>query len=142
MGGLHLDSEDERPRHRTFCVSAFTPLADLHIGNVILRDSPVIIDFVFTIRRPGWSDEEWKGVVEGGPDTRNMRRALVDGGWKKNVTPFEMSNSRYDNPAVFNKYVENLPEDHRMKMFESFGYRLGRAEGDGASVEDQIRCSV
>ncbi|KAK0431068.1 hypothetical protein EV421DRAFT_2064960 [Armillaria borealis] len=117
---------------------------DLHIGNVILRDSPVIIDFGFAIiRRPGWSDEEWKGVVEGGPDTRNMRRALVNGGWKKNVTPFEMLDSRYDNPAVFNKYVENLPEDYRMKMFE----RVLDTDWDGAKemvhrwrIKPDVRC--
>ncbi len=117
---------------------------DLHIGNVILRDSPVIIDFGFAIiRRPGWSDEEWRAVVEGGPDTRNMRRALVEGRWKKNVTPFEMSDSRYDNPAVFNKYVENLPEDYRMKMFE----RVLDTDWDGAKemvhqwrIKSGVRC--
>lgn len=41
----------------------------------------------------------------------------MDGEWKRNVTPFEMSDSRYDNPAVFNKYAENLPEEYRMEMF-------------------------
>ncbi|PBK81788.1 hypothetical protein ARMGADRAFT_1091014 [Armillaria gallica] len=117
---------------------------DLHIGNVILRDAPVIIDFGFAIiRRPGWSDEEWRAIVEGGPDTRNMRRALVDGGWKKNVTPFEMSDSRYDNPAVFNKYVENLPEGYRMEVFE----RVLDTDWDGAKemvhrwrIKSGVRC--
>lgn len=98
---------------------------DLHIGNVILRKedmSPVIIDFGRAIiRKHGWSDEEWIGVVEGGPDTRNMRRALADpktGVWKRNITPFERSDSRYENPMVFIKYVESLPEDYRHATFE------------------------
>lgn len=59
-----------------------------------------------------------KPVIEGGLNTRNMRRALVDGGKKKNVTPFEISDFGYDNSVVFNKYVENLPDDYRMEMFE------------------------
>ncbi|PBK71133.1 hypothetical protein ARMSODRAFT_1017059 [Armillaria solidipes] len=98
---------------------------DIHIGNVVLRDgnhSPVIIDFGQAgIRDPELSDEEWSDAVRGGPDTRYMRRLLVnpeDGPWKRTVTPYEMSNPHYKNPLVFNKYVESMPEDFRRMTFE------------------------
>ncbi len=66
------------------------------------------------IRQPGTSDEQWNGVVHGGPDTRYMRRLLVDpegGRWKRTVTPREMS--EYRNPLAFNNYVESMPGDFR-----------------------------
>ncbi|PBK71125.1 hypothetical protein ARMSODRAFT_973600 [Armillaria solidipes] len=82
--------------------------------------SAVIIDFgISHIRQPGISDERWSGVVHGGPDTRYMRRLLVDpegGRWKRTVTPREMS--EYRNPLAFNKYVENMPEDFRRATFD------------------------
>ncbi|KAK0209787.1 hypothetical protein IW262DRAFT_1302058 [Armillaria fumosa] len=49
-------------------------------------------------------------------------------GWKKNVTPVEISDSGYDNPVVFNKYVEKLPDDYRMEMLE----RVSDMDWDGA----------
>ncbi|PBK81787.1 hypothetical protein ARMGADRAFT_1068481 [Armillaria gallica] len=46
---------------------------DIHTRNIVLRDeswSPVIIDFgLANIREPEYSDEEWRRVVRGGPDT-------------------------------------------------------------------------
>ncbi|PBK71085.1 hypothetical protein ARMSODRAFT_62827 [Armillaria solidipes] len=56
--------------------------SDIHPRNVILREgdrSPVIIDFgEADIRQPGTSDEDWRRIINGGPDTRYMRRLLVD----------------------------------------------------------------
>ncbi|KAK0421903.1 hypothetical protein EV421DRAFT_2042953 [Armillaria borealis] len=108
---------------------------DIHIGNVVLREgnrSPVIIDFGQAgIRDPELSDEEWSDAVRGGPDTRYMRRLLLnpeDGPWKRTVTPYEMSDPHYDNPLVFNKYVESMPEDFRRETFE----RVLDADWEGA----------
>ncbi len=50
-----------------------------------------------------------------------MRRLLLnpeDGPWKRTVTLYEMSDPRYKNPLVFNKYVESMPEDFRRETFE------------------------
>ncbi|KAK0235448.1 hypothetical protein EDD85DRAFT_968404 [Armillaria nabsnona] len=98
---------------------------DIHIGNVVLRQedrSAVIIDFGQAIvREPGRSDEDWMRVVRGGSDTRFMRRILKDpenGGWKRTVTPFEMTDSSYNSPLKFNDYVESMPDDFRMVMFD------------------------
>lgn len=55
-------------------------------------------------------------TVQGGPDTRFMRRDLVDsdnGGWKRDVTPFEMSSVHYESSCEFNSYVESLDVDYR-----------------------------
>ncbi|KAK0421912.1 hypothetical protein EV421DRAFT_1684798, partial [Armillaria borealis] len=53
---------------------------DIHTRNVILREgnrSPVIIDFgEANIRQPGTSDEDWRRIINGRPDTRHMRRLL------------------------------------------------------------------
>ncbi|PBK88579.1 hypothetical protein ARMGADRAFT_362315 [Armillaria gallica] len=55
---------------------------DIHTRNVFLRESdrsPVIIDFgEANIRQSGTSDEDWRRIINGGPDTRYMRRLLVD----------------------------------------------------------------
>ncbi len=98
---------------------------DIHIGNVVLRQedrSAVIIDFGQAIvREPGRSDEDWMRVVRGGADTRFVRRILKDpesGGWKRMVTPFEMSDSSYNSPLKFNDYVESMPDDFRMATFD------------------------
>ncbi len=108
---------------------------DIHIGNVILREgnrSPVIIDFGQAgIRDPDLSDEEWSDAVRAGPDTRYMRRLLLNpenGPWKRTVTPYEMSDPHYKNPLVFNEYVESMPEDFRRVMFE----RVLDTDWDGA----------
>ncbi len=98
---------------------------DIHIGSVILQEksrSPVIIDFgQGDIREPELSDEEWWCAVRGAPDTRYMRRLLVNpenGPWKRTVTPYKMSNLHYKEPLVFNRYVESMPEDFRRETFE------------------------
>ncbi|KAK0443632.1 hypothetical protein EV421DRAFT_528438 [Armillaria borealis] len=98
---------------------------DIHIGNVVLREksrSPVIIDFgQADIREPELSDEEWSRAVRRAPDTRYIRRLLLnpeDGPWKRTVTPYEMSNPHYKDPLVFNRYVESMPEDFRRETFE------------------------
>ncbi|PBK71129.1 hypothetical protein ARMSODRAFT_1017057 [Armillaria solidipes] len=98
---------------------------DIHTSNVVLREgnwSPVIIDFgEANIRQPGTSDEDWRRIINEGPDTRYMRRLLVDpenGRWKRTVTPYEMSDWRYIKLSVFNEYVESMPEDFRQAMFE------------------------
>ncbi|KAG7441355.1 uncharacterized protein BT62DRAFT_1011602 [Guyanagaster necrorhizus] len=87
---------------------------DIHIGNVVLRDSdrsPVINDFGRAyVREPGCPDREWRGNVEGGADTQFMRRELLDpenGGWKKNVTSFVMPDYHYDKPVDFKKVWMN-----------------------------------
>ncbi|KAK0443592.1 hypothetical protein EV421DRAFT_1903608 [Armillaria borealis] len=88
---------------------------DVHTRNVVVPEgnrSAVIIDFGQAIIRTERSDEEWLSVVHGGADTRFMRRNLMDpeyGGWKKTVTPFNMSNWHYKEPLAFNKYVESMP---------------------------------
>ncbi len=96
---------------------------DIHTRNVVLREgslSAVIIDFGMAhIRQAGTSDERWNGVVHGGPDTRYMRRLLVDpegGRWKRTVTPREML--EYRKPLTFNNYVESMPEDFRRATFD------------------------
>ncbi|SJL12441.1 uncharacterized protein ARMOST_15868 [Armillaria ostoyae] len=123
---------------------------DIHIGNVVLRDgnhSPVIIDFGQAgIRDPELSDEEWSIAVQGAPDTRYMRRLLLDpedGPWKRTVTPYEMSNPYYSNPLVFNKYAESMPEDFRRETFE----RVWDTDWEGARekvyqwrIRPGIRC--
>ncbi|KAK0227475.1 hypothetical protein EDD85DRAFT_958095 [Armillaria nabsnona] len=97
----------------------------IHTRNVVLREgnqSPVIIDFgEANIRQPGTSDEDWRRIVNGGPDTRYMRRLLVDpesGHWKRTVTPYEMSDWHYKKPLALNEYVESMPEDFRQATFE------------------------
>ncbi|KAG7441358.1 uncharacterized protein BT62DRAFT_937118 [Guyanagaster necrorhizus] len=98
---------------------------DIHTRNVVVREgnrSAVIIDFGgASIRKAGTSDEDWRMNVHGGPDTRYMRRLLVDpenGRWKRNVTPYEMSDWHYAKPLAFNEYVESVPEDFRRATFE------------------------
>ncbi len=93
---------------------------DVHTRNVVLREGnrpSVIIDFgEASIRDPEYSDEEWERVVHGGPDTRYMRRLLVDpegGRWKRIVTPYH-----YKKPLAFNEYVESMPEDFRRATFD------------------------
>ncbi|PBK81774.1 hypothetical protein ARMGADRAFT_1020114 [Armillaria gallica] len=83
---------------------------DIHIGNIILREkiqSPVTIDFgQADIREPELSDEEWWSAVRGAPDTRYMRRLLVNpenGPWKRTVMLYEMSNPHYKDPLVSNR---------------------------------------
>ncbi len=97
---------------------------DIHTRNIVLRDgsrSPVIIDFgLANIREPEYSDEEWRRIVRGGPDTQYIRRLLVDpedGCWKRTVTPFDMSDWHYDKPLTFNKYVESMPDNFRRATF-------------------------
>ncbi|SJL12452.1 uncharacterized protein ARMOST_15879 [Armillaria ostoyae] len=72
------------------------------------------------IQEPEYSDEEWRRVVRGGPDTRYIRRLLVDpedGCWKRTVSPFDMSDWHYDKPLTFNKYVESMPDNFRRVTF-------------------------
>ncbi|KAK0186767.1 hypothetical protein F5146DRAFT_143375 [Armillaria mellea] len=96
---------------------------DIHIGNIVLRDagrSPVIIDFGrASVREPGSSDLKWRDNIEGGADTRFMRRVLRDPKhrvWKRTVTPFEIQG--YRTPLEFNEYVESMPEDFVATTFE------------------------
>ncbi|KAK0421907.1 hypothetical protein EV421DRAFT_2026202 [Armillaria borealis] len=112
---------------------------DIHIGNIVLRDadgSPVIIDFGrASVRDPGCSDLEWRDNVEGGADTRFMRRVLRDpkyGVWKRTVTPFETQD--YRTPLEFNEYVESMPEDFVTTTFEKV---LG-TDWDGA--REKLAC--
>ncbi|PBK71146.1 hypothetical protein ARMSODRAFT_1002995 [Armillaria solidipes] len=93
---------------------------DIHTRNIVLREgnrSPVIIDFgLANIRNPDYSDEEWERVVHGGPDTRYMRRLLVDPEdrrWRRTVTPYH-----YKKPLAFNNYVESMPDDFRRVTFD------------------------
>ncbi len=126
-------SEKETERISSQAMEAFRAIEaencvlhnDIHIGNIILREksrSPVIIDFgQADIREPELSDEEWWCAVRGAPDMRYMRRLLVNpenGPWKRTVTPYEMSNTHYKDPLVFNRCVESMPEDFRRKTFE------------------------
>ncbi|KAK0186762.1 hypothetical protein F5146DRAFT_142976 [Armillaria mellea] len=99
--------------------------SDIHTGNIVRREgsrSSVIVDSgLVNIREPEYSDEEWRRVVRGVPDTRYIRRLLVDtedGRWKRTVTPFDMSDWHYDKPLVFNEYVESMPDDFRMATFD------------------------
>ncbi|KAK0431069.1 hypothetical protein EV421DRAFT_1929914 [Armillaria borealis] len=96
---------------------------NIHTRNIVLREgswSPVIIDFgLANIREPEYSNE-WRRVVRGSPDTRYIRRLLVnfeDGCWKRTVTPFDMSDWHYDKPLTFNKYVESMPDNFRRATF-------------------------
>ncbi|SJL12430.1 uncharacterized protein ARMOST_15857 [Armillaria ostoyae] len=97
---------------------------DVHTRNVVVPEgnrSAVIIDFGQAIIRTERSDEEWLSVAHGGADTRFMRRNLMDpeyGGWKKTVTPFNMSNWHYKEPLAFNMYVESMPEDFHRATFD------------------------
>ncbi len=75
-----------------------------------------------------------------------MRRILKDpesGGWKRTVTPFEMSDSSYNSPLKFNDYVESMPDDFRMATFDRvLDTGLGRGERKSASVayKTGVRC--
>ncbi|KAK0421906.1 hypothetical protein EV421DRAFT_2066923 [Armillaria borealis] len=126
---------------------------DIHTRNIVLREgsrSPVIIDFgLANIREPEYSDKGWESVVRGGPDTRYMRRLLVDpedpevGCWKRTVTPFEMSDWHYEKPLAFNKYVESMPEDFRRATFD----RVLNTDWEGARekvyqwrIKPGVRC--
>lgn len=64
------------------------------------------------------------------------------GGWKKTVTPFNMSNWHYKESLTFNKYVESMPEDFRRATFDSVGYRMGRGERESRPVAYQAGGSL
>ncbi|PBK81711.1 hypothetical protein ARMGADRAFT_1039089 [Armillaria gallica] len=92
------------------------------------------------------SDEEWLRIVHGGADTRFMRRSLMDpeyGGWKKTVTPFNMSNWHYKEPLTFNKYVESMPEDFRRATFDRVldtEWEGAREKVDQWRIKPGVRC--
>ncbi|KAG7440628.1 uncharacterized protein BT62DRAFT_1012562 [Guyanagaster necrorhizus] len=82
------------------------------------RTTYCITTFTSATSQPGCPDKEWRDIVKGGADTRFMKRVLLDpknGGWKKNVTPFEMSDYHYDQPVdLCGEYARGLPygDDH------------------------------
>ncbi|KAK0235495.1 hypothetical protein EDD85DRAFT_77524 [Armillaria nabsnona] len=117
---------------------------DIHTRNVVLREgnrSPVIIDFGANIRNPDYSDEEWERVVHGGPDTRYMRRLLVDpegGRWKRTVTPYH-----HKKPLAFNNYVESIPDDFRRATFDRVldtDLEGAREKVDQWRIKPEVRC--